>query len=126
MTIGTCISALVGLTDKERREAENSVSDSPISMKMAECPDVESLEDILMELAKWGQPRVGIYGSDGLWHCCIEVNVTAVGIKCKCEAESSYDCKTPIEAALECRKNLLEAVNTLGGQTRLVFEKGVF
>ena len=81
----------------------------------ARATDAESLEDILMGLAKWGQPRVGIYGSDGLWHCCVEVNVTPVGVKF--EAKSSFKCKTPIDAALECRKNLLEAVKAIGGQT---------
>lgn len=71
----------------------------------------ESLEDILLELAKWGKPSLGMFGSAEGWHC--EVNVTPVGVKF--EAKSDFKQKTPLEAALMCRKNLLEAVKVIGG-----------
>jgi hypothetical protein len=77
-------------------------------------PSVETLEDVLMQLAKWGRPRVGQYGDDGTWHCGVDVNVAPTGIKF--EAKSDFNQKTPLEAALQCRKNLLAAVKAIGGQ----------
>ena len=73
----------------------------------------ETLEDILLELAKWGQPRVGQYGTDGTWHCSVEVNVTPVGVKF--EAKSDFKKPTPLAAAIECRENLQAAVKAIGG-----------
>lgn len=75
----------------------------------------ETLEEVLQELAKWGKPRVGQYGSTpGGWHCSIEVNVTPVGVKFEAKSES-FDHLTPTEAAISCRKNLLNAVKAIGG-----------
>ena len=76
-------------------------------------PMGETLEDVLLELAKWGRPRVGQYGDDGTWHCGVDVNVAPTGIKF--EAKSDFNQKTPLEAALQCRKNLLAAVKAIGG-----------
>jgi hypothetical protein len=76
-------------------------------------PIGESLEDVLLELAKWGRPRVGQYGNDGTWHCGVDVNVTPVGVKF--EAKSDFNQTTPIAAALQCRANLLAAVKAIGG-----------
>ena len=76
-------------------------------------PSDETLEAVLVELSKWGQPRVGQYGNDGNWHCCVEVNVTPVGVKF--EAKSDFKQKTPLDAAKQCRKNLLAAVNSIKG-----------
>jgi hypothetical protein len=76
-------------------------------------PAGESLEDVLMQLAKWGSPRVGQYSSDGTWHCHVEVNVTPVGVKF--EAKSDFKQPTPLAAALQCRANLLAAVKAIGG-----------
>ena len=76
-------------------------------------PVGETLEDILLELAKWGRPRVGQYGDDGTWHCGVDVNVAPTGIKF--EAKSDFKQPTPIAAALQCRANLLAAVKAIGG-----------
>lgn len=77
-------------------------------------PIGESLEDVLLELAKWGKTRVGQYGSTHSgWHCNIDVTVTPVGITF--EAKSDFNHATPLEAALVCRKNLLDAVKAIGG-----------
>lgn len=74
----------------------------------------ETLEDVLLELAKWGQPRVGQYSSSHSgWHCSVEVKVTPVGVTF--EAKSDFKHATPLEAALVCRKNLLDAVKAIGG-----------
>lgn len=76
--------------------------------------DGETLEDVLLELAKWGQPRLGQYGSNhNGWHCSIEVNVTPVGVKF--EAKSDFRLPTPLAAAIECRENLRAAVKAIGG-----------
>ena len=74
----------------------------------------ETLEDVLLELAKWGSPRVGQYGNDGTWQCTVECNVTPVGVKF--EAKSDYKQTTPLAAALMCRKNLMDAVKVIGGR----------
>lgn len=75
----------------------------------------ESLEDVLLELSKWGRARVGQYGSNHSgWHCSVEVNVTPVGVKFEAKSES-FDHPTPTEAAISCRKNLLNAVKVIGG-----------
>lgn len=74
----------------------------------------DSLEDVLLDLAKWGKPRVGQYGSSHSgWHCCVEVTVTPVGVKF--EAKSDFNHATPLQAAVTCRKNLLGAVKAIGG-----------
>lgn len=73
----------------------------------------ENLEDILVGLSKWGSPRIGQYGNDGTWHCCVEVNVTPVGVKF--EAKSDFKQMTPLAAAKQCRDNLMAAVKSLGG-----------
>jgi hypothetical protein len=74
---------------------------------------VESLEDVLLELAKWGRPRVGQYGDDGTWHCSVDVNVAPTGVKF--EAKSDFKQPTPLAAAIQCRENLLAAVKAIGG-----------
>lgn len=73
----------------------------------------ESLEDVLLDLAKWGKPKVGQYGTDGTWQCSIDVNVTPTGVRF--EARSDFKQVTPLAAALMCRKNLLDAVKAMGG-----------
>jgi hypothetical protein len=77
-------------------------------------PAGETLEDVLLDLAKWGRPRVGQYGSthEG-WHCNVEVRVTPVGVTF--EAKSDFRHETPLEAALVCRQNLRDAVKAIGG-----------
>ena len=94
-----------------RRASEPEISEQATSERAA--TQAESLEDVLMELSKWGYPRVGMYGSDGTWHCSIEVNVTATGVKF--EARSDFKQLTPLAAALMCRQNLRDAVKSIGG-----------
>lgn len=73
----------------------------------------ESLEDVLLDLAKWGKPRVGQYGNDGTWHCGLEVSITPIGAKF--EVRSDFEQKTPLAAALQCRENLRVAVKSIEG-----------
>ena len=76
-------------------------------------PMGETLEDVLLDLAKWGSPRVGQYSTDGTWNCNLEVNITPIGAKF--EVRSDFKQTTPLAAALQCRENLREAVKTIGG-----------
>ena len=69
----------------------------------------ESLEDIMMELLNYGQPRVGVYGSDMKWHCNVEMNTNTVGSDFKVRSEWSHT--TPLEAAKLCRDRVVKAVS---------------
>lgn len=68
----------------------------------------EKLEDILMELLKYGQPKVGVYGSDMTWACSIDMNTNTTGSDFK--IRSDWDHKTPLEAAKLCRDRVITAV----------------
>jgi hypothetical protein len=67
-----------------------------------------SLEELLIELLQYGQPRVGVYGSDGKWSCSVEMNTNTVGADFKCRSE--HDHATPTEAAKVCLERVLKAV----------------
>lgn len=69
----------------------------------------ESLEDIMMELLNYGQPRVGVYGSDMTWHCTVEMNTNTVGSDFK--VRSDWNHTTPFEAAKLCRDRVVKAVS---------------
>ena len=91
---------------------------SAVATEVTKTPEIpkpagDALEDVLLDLSKWGNPRVGQYGTDGKWHCCVEVNVTPVGVKF--EAKSDFNQKTPTDAAIQCRENLRAAVKAIGG-----------
>lgn len=67
-----------------------------------------NLEELLTELKNYGKPRVGIYGSDGLWHCTIEMNTNTVGAKFDCSSDFNHS--TPISAARQCLERVIKAV----------------
>ena len=67
-----------------------------------------SLEELLVELLQYGQPRVGVYGSDGKWSCSVEMNTNTVGADFKCRSEHNHS--TPTEAAKICLERVLKAV----------------
>lgn len=92
----------------------NSLAEPAAPTRSAAAPATETLEDVLQDLAKWGRPRVGQYGSthEG-WHCNVEVRVTPVGVTF--EAKSDFKHATPLEAAIVCRQNLRDAVKSIGG-----------
>lgn len=75
-------------------------------------PAGETLEDVLLELAKWGRPRISIPSSRG-WYCCVEVNITLTGAKF--EVSSDFGIETPLAAALQCRERLRESAKAIGG-----------
>ena len=74
----------------------------------------DTLQDVLVDLARYGQPRVGQYGKDGTWHCTVEANITPVGAKF--EVRSDYKHTTPMHAALLCRERLVAAIAALGAK----------
>jgi hypothetical protein len=76
-------------------------------------PIGESLEDVLMQLAKWGRPRVTMPNDKG-WYSTVEVNITPIGAKF--DVASEFGMATPLAAALQCRERLLAAVKSIGGQ----------
>lgn len=68
------------------------------------------LNALLIELSRWGRPRLGMY-SDA-WHCNIEVSVSMVGAKF--DVSSDFKQATPLAACLMCRDRLHEALKNLG------------
>lgn len=75
-------------------------------------PAGESLEDVLLQLAKWGKPRVTMPSDKG-WYSTVEVNITPIGAKF--DVASEFGMATPLAAALQCRERLLAAVKSIGG-----------
>ena len=75
-------------------------------------PAEEFLEDVLLDLAKWGCPYLHCH-NDGEWSLRVDANITPLGAKF--EVRSEFNCKTPMAAALQCRERLLAAVKTIGG-----------
>lgn len=75
-------------------------------------PIGESLEDVLLELAKWGKPRVTMPSDKG-WYSTVEVNITPIGAKF--DVSSEFGMATPLAAALQCRERLLASVKAIGG-----------
>jgi hypothetical protein len=65
-----------------------------------------TLEELLMELVKYGKPRVSMIG-DG-WHSNVEMNTNTVGADFKCA--SDFNMSTPTAAAKQCLERVLKAV----------------
>lgn len=61
-----------------------------------------------MELLKYGQPRVGVYNSNGTWNCHIEMNTMTVGSDFT--IRSDHGMPTPSAAAKQCLERVRKAV----------------
>lgn len=85
----------------------------PVSDEQQARATKEDLQSIMLDLARYGQPRVGMYSDRG-WHCSIDVCITPIGAKF--EARSEFTHATPSEAAIVCRQRLTEAIRSLGGE----------
>ena len=72
-------------------------------------PQHHELEEILLELSRYGQPRLRKM-SDG-WYCSIEVFVTGKGVEFK--VSSDFDDKAPKDAAVKCYELLLKAIQQI-------------
>lgn len=84
-----------------------------IFKQQAAAPATEELQSVLLDLARYGRPRLGMYGSDGTWRCSVEMNTTSVGVDFN--VASDFKQADPLSAALQCRKNLHEALAKIGG-----------
>jgi hypothetical protein len=72
-----------------------------------------NLRDLLMELGRYGKPRVSM-GSAG-WVACIEMNTNVTGSSF--EVRSEFGHTDPLTAALECRDRIRKALEALGAKT---------
>jgi len=72
-----------------------------------------TLEQIMEELLNYGQPKLGVYGSDCKWSCSVDMNTNTVGADFKVRSE--WDHITPLRAAKECLERAISAVNQYRG-----------
>lgn len=89
-----------------------SLAEPAPATNAAVAQETETLEDVLLELAKWGKPRVTMPSDKG-WYSTVEVNITPIGAKF--DVASEFGMATPLAAALQCRERLLAAVKAIGG-----------
>ncbi len=71
---------------------------SEITERLRSTSTPVQLEDILLALAKYGEPRLSLQ-SNG-WYCVINMRVTSVGVEFKVASE--FGNPTPNAAAAEC------------------------
>jgi hypothetical protein len=90
---------------KNKELVLSTVSNNTGKPKFLEQP---SLEELLIEMFQYGQPRIGVYNSDGGCHCSVEMNTNTVGADFKCRSEFNHS--TPTEAARVCLERVLKAV----------------
>ncbi len=74
-------------------------------------PTKESLEDVLAELCKFGNPRVSNTGENE-WYSCMKMFVTGEGVEF--EIKSDFKSPTPLQAAQQCRDRMHSALKSLG------------
>lgn len=68
------------------------------------------LEEMLLALAKYGEPRL-VHDGRG-WYCCVEMYVTASGVNFKVASE--FGRPTPMSAAIQCASRLDRALSDIG------------
>lgn len=73
-------------------------------------PDEERLEALLVEMQRFGRPRLSMVDGSG-WYCCLELNINAVGAQMKVASEFHH--ATPRAAASECMTRIESAVRSL-------------
>lgn len=76
-------------------------------------PQAESLEDVLMELARHGRPRTSLL-SNG-WNTTIDMHIASIGSEFSVRSE--FDLPTPLMAAKQCRERMHAALRQ-SGQTK--------
>lgn len=69
-----------------------------------------TLEETLVALAAYGQPKVCLM--DRGWHAWVKLTVSAVGATV--EVASDYGMKSPGEAATQCHQRVIQTVRDLG------------
>lgn len=75
-----------------------------------------TLEALLLELSRYGQVRLGQYGTgNSKWHCSLDLFVTGKGVSM--EIKSDHNSMTPIQAAMQCSDRLVAALNEMKEQS---------
>lgn len=87
-----------------RRAGTNPPPPEAPKPELAATRRAEQLEAVMMELQKYGKPRLGISGLRGGWHCYVELSATSPG--CSVKVRSEFNHAVPLDAALECRDRL--------------------
>jgi hypothetical protein len=84
-------------------------------VKADACMDLSTLEAVLMDLTKYGKPRVSC--QDGMtWYCAVDVFVTGTGIDFK--VASDFQQITPLNAAQQCHERLREAMKNIADKVK--------
>lgn len=73
--------------------------------------DKLSLEELLLELAKYGKPGVTMLSASGWW-CKCELYVTGKGVEFKIDSETKH--ANPRSAAAECYARVVKTLRELG------------
>lgn len=68
------------------------------------------LEAYLLEIARYGKPRLGMYSKG--WHCNVEMHVEAKG--CSFDISSDFGRDSPIDAATQCLERVRVALEGFG------------
>ena len=69
----------------------------------------EDLSNLLIELLKYGHPRLSHLG--GGWHCNVEMNTNTTGADFK--ISSNFDIPTPYQAAKQCHERIINTLKNL-------------
>tara|TARA_R110000824_G_scaffold188319_2_gene369695 strand:- start:3359 stop:3625 length:267 start_codon:yes stop_codon:yes gene_type:complete len=81
----------------------------PSTKNSAFAPSNNSLEDVLLELERYGEPRVSKLKNG--WYSSVEVFVTGKGISF--DVKSDYNLATPHGAASQCYDRLMLAIKSI-------------
>lgn len=69
----------------------------------------QSLEDLLIDLQRFGQPYLSMHNSG--WHCSIKMHVAAVGATF--DVRSEFGHATPSSAVRDCAERVAAALATM-------------
>ncbi len=68
------------------------------------------LSELLKVMMRYGQPRLGIYGTSG-WHCSVNMNTNTTGTSF--EVKSDFNLADPYLAAKQCMERIHSALEAL-------------
>lgn len=72
------------------------------------------LESLLLQLAKYGQPRLGQYGTGSQgWHCSLNLFIPGEGVSMEVKSDHSSAEMSPMEAATQCAERLAAVLEGL-------------
>lgn len=90
------------------------IDNNSLPSKVEPFPDSMPLEECLIQLCLYGQPRLSQTGSQGVheWHCSMDMFCTGTGVAFS--VKSSFKEPTPRAAVNQCWLRMVEALQTLG------------